>query len=293
MSQPAFSQNPTQATGYRIVAGDVLQVDVVGRGDISGQFAVNKDGDITLPVVGAVNAVGRTTGELGNDVSRRISLVSRDIPQVTITVVSAYSRKHYILGAVLLPGGFSFSKAPTVWEAISEAGGPSEDADLGSVQIISEAAITPTIVDVATAVRSGDLGSLQRLRPGDTVRVPHLAGAKGGFADVVYVFGAVGTQGSQPLGDTSDLARILIQSGPMADANLSGVEIVRKGGAQVVSMKVNMRHYLDRARLPGNPVLQSGDLVYVSHKEASPNYLRIMGVVIGFAASVAILANNL
>src|SRR6266850_3039973 len=66
----ARSQTAAPA-GYRIVNGDVLQVEVVGRSDVSGQFPVDKDGSITLPVLGSISASGRTTSEVGTDISRR------------------------------------------------------------------------------------------------------------------------------------------------------------------------------------------------------------------------------
>lgn len=289
----ALSQT-TQAPprGYRIVVGDVLQVDVVGRSDISGQYPVNKDGDITLLVLGGVTAAGRTTTELGTDISRRISLISRDIPQVTVSVVQAYRRKNFVLGAVILPGSFMFSKSPTVWEAISEAGGPSDDADLSRVEIVSETQVAPTIIDLASAVQAGNLSTLPLLRPGDTVRVPRRLGVRGGPGDFVFVFGAVGAQGSQPLSDAPDLVRALIRSGPAADANFSEVEIVRKSGLRVVSMKVNLSDYLEKANVVGNPELQSGDTIYLTRK-VGLGIWRIGGVLLGVLTSIAVLKNNL
>jgi polysaccharide export outer membrane protein len=287
-----FAQTAPTSRGYRIVAGDVLQVDVVGRSDISGQFPVDKEGSVTLPILGVVTASGRTTTELGTDISRRISLISRDIPQVTVSIVQAYRRKYFVLGAVLLPGSYSFAKPPTVWEAISEAGGPSDDADASAVQVISESQIAPTIVDVAAAVRAGDMTSLPRLRPGDTVRVPRGAGVRGASGDVIYVFGAVGTQGSQPLSESSDLARALIRSAPGPDANLEDVRIVRRSGPRVVTMRINMKDYLRKASLAGNPELQSGDTIYLSRKASSAGIVRVagaLGVLLGLATSITYL----
>ena len=287
------SQTPPTSRGYRIVAGDVLQVDVVGRSELSGQVMVNKDGDVTIPSLGAVAAAGRTTTELGTDISRRISLISRDIPQVTVSVVQTYRRKHYVLGAVLLPGAFTFATAPTVWDAISEAGGPSDDANLSAVQIISESQGAPTIIDLAAAVQTGDFTSLPRLRAGDTVRVPRHASERTAPGDLVYVFGAVGLQGSHPLSEASDLVVALIRSGPALDANLSKVEIVRKSGNRVVSMRVNMKDYLSMASLPGNPQLQAGDTVYLTRKDSQIGFFRIAGYVLGVTASIVLLTNNL
>jgi len=288
----ALAQPSDTSHGDRIAAGDVLRVDVVGRADISGEYPVTKDGDIVLPVLGTVPANGRTTTELGTDISRRISIVSRDFPQVTVTLLQAYRRKNYVLGAVLLPGSFTFSKPPTVWEAISEAGGPAEDADLSAVQVISEGQEKSTVVDVATVVQMGDLSTLPRLRPGDTVRVPRRAGVSD-LGDVVYVFGAVGNQGALPLNQAPDLMKAIIRASPAADVDFKKVEIVRRNGPRVVNLRVNVKDYMGKASLQGNPQLQSGDTVYLTHKNPSNvNALRIVGVMLGVATSIAVLTHN-
>jgi polysaccharide export outer membrane protein len=290
----AHSQAPTTSPAYRIAAGDVLAIDIAGRPDLSGQFTVSKEGQVNLPILGPVRATGRTPNELGTDISRRVSLTSREIVQVTVSVLQTYKRKNFVLGAVLLPGTFTFNTAPTVWEAISEAGGPADDADLSKIQIISENTQVPTILDLSSAVRSGSLGSLPRLQPGETVRVPRLARALGGLTDdIVYVFGAVGAQGSQPLSEASDLVRALIRSGPTPDADFNKVEIVRRTGTRVVSIRVNMGDYFGKGAISGNPTLESGDTVYLGRKTDSflGKGLRTFGIAMGFLASLKILTD--
>jgi len=115
MAPAARAQAPTGSPGYRIASGDVLAVEVAGRSDLSGQFTVNKDGQINLPILGTIRASGRTTNELGTDISRRVSITSREIVQVSVSVVQQYRRKNFVQGAVLLPGTITFNQAPTVW----------------------------------------------------------------------------------------------------------------------------------------------------------------------------------
>jgi len=292
MAPAARAQAPTGSPGYRIASGDVLAVEVSGRSDLSGQFTVNKDGQINLPILGTIRASGRTTNELGTDISRRVSITSREIVQVSVSVLQQYRRKNFVLGAVLLPGTFTFNQAPTVWEAISEAGGPAEDADLSQVQIISESSMVPTIIDLASSVRSGALQSLPLLQPGETVRVPR--SPRGGItSDIVYVFGAVGAQGAQPLSESSDLVRAVIRSGPAPDADYGKVEIVRKTGTRVVSIRVNMRNYFGEGQVAGNPALENGDTVFLPRKSDAllSKGLRSLGIALGLLASLSILTD--
>jgi hypothetical protein len=53
-----------------------------------------------------------------------------------------------------------------------------------------------------------------------------------------------------------------------------------------------MEDYLGKANLVGNPILQSGDTVYLSRKpEGASKYLRLAGVVLGLATTILVVAN--
>src|SRR6267142_3733581 len=150
-SRPSQDSQP-----YRVGAGDVIRVDVAGRTDVSGSFTVAEDGTVTIPVVGSVRVQGRTAPEVRSDLSRRISLFDRSSPLVTVTVAEYKSRKVFVLGAVLLPGIYAFAEMPTIWDAIAEAGGPLDDANLAAVEMIPGDAADgrrTVTVDVAGAIR--------------------------------------------------------------------------------------------------------------------------------------------
>lgn len=289
------AQSKSQAGAPTVSVGDILHVEVESRADVSGDFAVDKGGSITLPSVGRVSAAGRTVSEIGTDVARRMSLISNKIIQATVTITESASRRNYVLGAVLLPGLYVFKEPPTVWDAIAEAGGPTDDADLSAVEVLSESQPKPTLVDV-TSGSTGDLSKLPRLRPGDTVRVPRQASAIVGGQEVIYVFGAVGFQGPLPLNTAPDLVSAFIRSGPSPAADFKNVEIIRKNGPQIVRMRISMDQYFNRGDVVGNPILQSGDTVRFRPIKSGFSPLRGIGVIatiVGLASSIVLLANRL
>ncbi len=273
--QPAPAHAAEPAPDYRIGAGDLLNLEVVGRRDLSTQYSVGQDGVLFVPVIGGVPAEGKTTAELSAELGRRFSLYDRDISQVNISIAEFRSRKIYVLGAVLRPGKYSFAELPTVWDAISEAGGPTDDAQLSAVELIPSDASggrTSQVLDVAAALKEGRLQSLERLKAGDTVRVPRGAGgtAPGPSSNSVYLFGAIARQGSLSIEKASDLMAAVIQSGgPNPDANLSRVQIVRRNGGRTLHMKVNLNDYLGKAMNTGNPPLLAGDTVYFPRLEST------------------------
>ena len=298
-ANPSLAQ--TGGAPRRLASGDAVKVEVVGRQDLSGQFSVDSQGSILMPVLGAIRATGRTPDELATDISRRVSLIQREIPLVTVTLLETSGRRLYVLGAVIMPGVYPTGEGATVWDAISKAGGPTDDADLAAVEIISGDYKTfhaPRVVDVAAAIRGSALDSLPRLRPGDTVRVPSrtttLASSGGG--GVIYVMGAVANQGAVVYEPNVDLARLLIRAVPTPDANFESVEIVRNNGDRLMRLQVNMsKQYFGKAEAVGNPPLQAGDTIYLHRtKEGFGLFkaLGLLGTVLALATSITYLSNN-
>lgn len=255
----------TDVGAYRIGNGDVLRIDVIGRADLSGNYTVSNEGNLTMPVVGPMPVVGRTAAEVQSDLTRRISLFDRTGPQVSVTVIEFRSQKIFVLGAVVLPGIYAFAEMPNVWDAIAEAGGPLDDADLTQVEIIPNEpgpGKTNVVVDVAAAIRGSRAESLPRLRPGDTVRVP--SSARGQRSGTVQVFGAVSRPGTLPFDQAPDLATAVIRSGgPTAEAKLTRVEIIRQDGPRLIHMFVNLDEYFEKTKSSGNPLLEPGDTVFL------------------------------
>jgi len=286
--------NPETAAPYRIGAGDVLRVDVAGRTDLTGVYTVSAEGALVLPVIGTVQVDSRTLAEIRTDLMRRVSLFDRTGPQVTVAIVEYKSRRVFVLGAVTLPGIYGFAEMPNIWDAIAEAGGPAEDADLSKVEIIAGDAGSgkrSTAVDVGTPVLGGHTENLPRLRPGDTVRVPRIVAGQI-TSSTVLLFGAVMKPGPLPYDQAPDLATALGRSGgPTIDAKLSRVGIVRRNGSRLIHLRVNLDDYFTKATAAGNPSLEPGDTVYFPRKpHRSLAWLGALTSVATLASTIVLLA---
>ena len=288
------------STSYRVGAGDVLNVEVVGRKDLSGQYTVGQDGVLFMPLTGGITADGRTPPQLAAELARRLSLYDRDITQVNVSVAEFKSRKIFVMGGVVNPGKYSFPQQPTVWDAISEAGGPTEDAQLQAVEVIPGDPTTgggTHTVDVAAAIREGRVQSMERLKPGDTVRVPKgLPGAAmGTTGNSIYMFGAIARPGPVLLDKQIDLMSAIAQSGgPTADADLKSVQIVRRNGTRVTRMKVNLNDYINHANVSANPNLYAGDTVILGRQGSGgfTSALRIITPIVGLTSAIVLIVRK-
>ncbi|MGC9291345.1 MAG: polysaccharide biosynthesis/export family protein [Acidobacteriaceae bacterium] len=158
---------------YRIGIADVLAINVWKEPDISRTLPVRPDGFITLPLVGDVQAVGKTPNDLRNSlvVSLRKFI---DDPQVTVIVVDVRSQRFNVLGEVEKPGTYSLTEGTGVLDAIALAGGLKEFAKKKKIYILRlEKGQRIRVPYNYKAVLSGRQSSHELLlQSGDTVVVP-------------------------------------------------------------------------------------------------------------------------
>ena len=168
----APSDNKPSDDTYVIGNDDVLAINVWKEPDFSRSIQVRSDGKISLPLMGEVQAAGRTPLQLEQDISTKL----RDYitkPEVTVMVEQANSKKFNILGQVTKPGSYSIALAPTIVDAIAIAGGPRDFAKQKSIYILRQ---NPGGGQTRIAFNYKDFlkGKTQnvKLEPHDTVVVP-------------------------------------------------------------------------------------------------------------------------
>ena len=153
---------PSQARGeYRLGPGDAVRIITYGEDPLTGEFRVNDQGAIALPLAGAIRASGKTPPELAEAVAA--ALKKDDVlrkPSVSVEV-SVY-RPIYVLGEVNKPGQYPYQPGMTVVTAAAVAGGFTYRA----------------VEDYAAVVRTVDGDSVEGkasrqafLSPGDVITV--------------------------------------------------------------------------------------------------------------------------
>jgi len=111
------------ADSYKIGSGDILDIITWKEPDFTrGEVLVRIDGKISFPLLGDVQAAGRTPYEIQKDIERGLKDYV-DSPIVTVTVKAPASQKFYILGEVQKTGEYPIIKGLTVLQAFALAGG--------------------------------------------------------------------------------------------------------------------------------------------------------------------------
>ena len=141
-------------------AGDRLRVVVYGQEGLTNTYAIDAGGAITMPLIGAVAARGRTTAGLAAEISARLRRGFIREPSVAVEIESY--RPFFILGEVAAPGQYPYVPNMTVESAVAIAGGFSPRARRDSVTLTHTDASGPARFVVPSGTP---------LSPGDTVLV--------------------------------------------------------------------------------------------------------------------------
>jgi len=153
---------------------DVLAINVWKEPDISRSIPVRSDGKISLPLVGEVQAAGRTPLKLEQEIAARLKNYIGE-PEVTVIVQQINSQKFNILGQVSRPGSYPIANAATVLDAIALSGGFRDFAKQKAIYILRQNADgtqTRLPFNYKDVVKGKNTAQNIKLQPRDTIVVP-------------------------------------------------------------------------------------------------------------------------
>src|SRR4029077_10588745 len=117
-----------------LASGDVVKLTFSSAPELNQSQKVRVDGKLSLPLVGEVEAAGKTVGQLQSEL---IQLYKAQLktPEVTVSLEGSVTTVT-VSGAVAKPGKIAFERPTTVFQAIMQAGGPSEFGTLKLVPLV-------------------------------------------------------------------------------------------------------------------------------------------------------------
>ena len=260
---------------YIVRPGDTLNITLHSHSQISsGQsqnaegdvaasgYYVHNDGSIIYPYLGAVSIAGLTTKEARQELTEKL-LQYLQKPVLDVTVTSFRSSRVYITGAVGSPGKqYLSNEAMTLFEAVTLAGGLSENADWTNVTLIRNG--RSIRYSLRQLYENGDSRQNVLLRPNDAIHIATDDAAK------VFVLGEVGRPQTINLGRTGlTLADALTQAGGFSQttADASGIFVVRRAapdsGKLAQVFQLNAKNAIALV-LADQFMLEKRDIVYIT-----------------------------
>ena len=166
---------------YRIGVDDGLRVSVWQNPDLSVEVPVRPDGMISVPLIGDVEAGGRTPEEVAAIIKDKLGAYIRD-PQVAVILTQLRSHEYLsrvrVTGAVRNPVSLPWRQGMTVLDAVLGAGGVTEFAagDRTELYHKDDKGVTSAYaVHLDAILKKGKLSTNFPVQPGDVITVPERA----------------------------------------------------------------------------------------------------------------------
>jgi len=175
--------NATGTGPYVIGPDDVIAVRVFREPDLSfDSVRVDSEGRFEMPLIGRVEAAGKSPDQLSNEIARRLGSNYLVNPQIAVNVLEANSKRITVEGAVERPGLFTQATPTDLLSAVAMAGGPTELAKLKEVAVFRKVNGQNMVAAFDLArIRSGEMEN-PIILPGDTVVLGY-SGLRSGLQD--------------------------------------------------------------------------------------------------------------
>jgi protein involved in polysaccharide export with SLBB domain len=160
--------------GYVLAVGDRFNVNFLFEPQLNTDVRVRPDGRIAVPILGDVPVAGTTPSQLDSLLTAAYTTYFRN-PEITINVTEFAPPSVYVMGEVAASRAVELRPGMTAIQALAMAGGPTRDANLGSVILLRRASDTRAVaqrIDVSGFLGgSGDSWDVL-LAPHDILYVP-------------------------------------------------------------------------------------------------------------------------
>jgi len=157
----AATLKPTAGKGYTLGSGDKLRIIVFNEEELSREYEVDAAGQVTLPLIGAVQATGLTPSQVQTAIAVKLRQGYIRDPKISVEVINY--RPFYIIGEVVKAGEYPYKSGMNIMSAIAVAGGYTYRASTSKIFIRRAK---------EGVERAYQASMVVPIYPGDIVRVP-------------------------------------------------------------------------------------------------------------------------
>ena len=135
LAAPDEAKFQTLETNYKIAPMDKLAIKVFKMDDLSGDYDVDLAGNISLPLVGQLQAANLTTAQLDEQLTEKLGAKYLEHPDVSVAIKASTAHVVTVDGAVKDGGRFPVAGPISLIQAVAMAKGTSEDANARRVAV--------------------------------------------------------------------------------------------------------------------------------------------------------------
>ena len=270
----SFEPNENLATpeSYQLGPGDQLLIEIFGYSEGSYSRTISPEGTINISQIGQVQLGGLTIKEAKEKLRRALASkyasVGGSNPNSTVSITQRNIRtvQVNIMGEVNTPGTYRLSSFATVFNALYNAGGVSEEGSLRAIKVV-RGGEPFAIVDVYGYLFNGRSDSDITLKEGDVIIVPP-------YVNLVLAAGNVKRPMFYELAEGETLSDLIQYAGGFSSkAYQDDVRVIRQQGAE-------RQIYTVRKEASTTFAMADGDEVHVGETmERFANKVEVKGSV--------------
>lgn len=158
---------------YVLGPGDEVRIQVWGPFDFASVLVIDRDGQVVLPKVGALQLSGVQSGNLENVVKNHLSRVFTNFG-VSASLGKLRTVQVYVVGQARQPGAYAVSSLSTLVNVLFISGGPNTNGSMRAIEL-RRAGKVVTRLDLYELIAKGDKTADVSVLPGDVVFIPPAA----------------------------------------------------------------------------------------------------------------------
>jgi polysaccharide export outer membrane protein len=162
-------ENTRQGADQLISENDLLEIDVFQVDDLDRTVRVDSNGRITMPLIGAIQAAGKTIPTVEQDLERIYGVKYLQSPEITVFMKESSGQRMTLDGQFNKPGIYQTTTSSSLLQAVAQASGFTSLADETKVYVFRQFGETKLVANYSiTDIRNGKKSD-PRLFGGDIV----------------------------------------------------------------------------------------------------------------------------
>ncbi|ADQ14020.1 polysaccharide biosynthesis/export family protein [Halanaerobium hydrogeniformans] len=242
---------PVLSQQYELNVGDRISISVWGHQDLTRESTIDPDGRISYPLVGTIEAEGKSINELKEEL--KVSLAEYIInPEVNVSILSHRKLEIIVMGAVRNEGSFEVRADNKLLDVISLAGGIRENAAAEETNLQRNDQKIP--INLKELLRGNNQEDNYQLEDGDQIFVPEREILN------ASIQGEVRNPGQYELKHEQEirLNEFLAQAGSVTENSGDIIRLISDGEPIEFELEDTLA-----AKSDSNPVVKAGDAVYI------------------------------
>lgn len=268
-----LSAVPPDFAKLKLSPGFLVTLTVLDDSDFDGEFRVDEQGDLALPIVGLLHVEGETVPEARQQIRKKLldeKLLNS--PEVNLTVVEYAASEVTILGEVASPGRYPLLAPRGLTDVLALAGGLTVSAG-NEIQIAHGGTDQPAEQIHFSKATASKTVQETVIHPGDTVQVKR--------AGIVYVLGAVNRPGGyvmQEDGTLTVLEAISIANGTSIPAAVGTIYLLRRN-PDGTAIRIELPLSKMQRGKDADMQLRATDVLYVPTSKLKSTFLNTQGIL--------------